>query len=156
MLGARIDNNPIQADNAPWVASYERGLLMKRSKQNPSSPEAEDTSRRRNRRQALALGGAAAAAAAVAALGANGGKKARAATGDNMKVGQANWADAGDGTEVIADVEGGSAFHVENPAAVGTAIHGEAPGGAGGLLGSSTGAGPGVHGSSVKAVAAPA
>lgn len=85
---------------------------MKRSKQDSGSSDVEDTSRRANRRQALALGGAAAAAAAVAALGVNGGKKAQAATGDSMILGQDNTADQP--TVLQADQLIGASLYVEN------------------------------------------
>ncbi len=64
--------------------------MTRPTKENPVQSETDGTSRRRSRRQILALGGAAAAAAAVAAVGVNGGKKAEAAPGDLLYVGQVN------------------------------------------------------------------
>ena len=87
---------------------------MKRSKQNPSSSEAEDTSRRRNRRQALALGGAAAAAAAVAALGMDGGKRGYAASGQALVIGQGNESNPGDWTSLVGSVTDGPIFSLRN------------------------------------------
>lgn len=79
---------------------------MKRSKQTTSPSETDGTPGRRNRRQVLALGGAAAAVAAVAALGTDRGKKAHAATGDDMKVGESHVASAGDSTSLTGNVPG--------------------------------------------------
>jgi len=81
-------------------------------------------------------------------------KKANAATGDPLIIGEPNEADPGDGTGLEASVEGGSAFHVTNPGGQGsTAIHGDGPNGATGLLGTSTGFGPGVHGTAISGTA---
>jgi hypothetical protein len=97
---------------------------MKRSRGAASEPGEEETARRRNRRQALALGGAAAAAATVAALGMNGSRKAHAATGDAIIIGQFNEADPGDNTTLSGDVDGAPALRVENHGTAG-AIQGQ-------------------------------
>ncbi len=109
----------------------------------------DGTSRRHNRRQALGLAGVAAAAAAVAALGMNGGKKAQAASGWPLIIGQGNEADPGDGTVLAGNVGPTDAlFEVVNAFAGGTSsLVGDGPNGATGLRGMST-AGPGVHASS--------
>ena len=89
--------------------------MTRPKKENPTPSEADGTSRRHNRRQALGLAGVAAAAAAVAALGMNGGKKAHAASGAPLILGQVNEADPGDGTQLLAEVDGHeSALAVRN------------------------------------------
>lgn len=64
--------------------------MARPKKENPDPSETHGTSRRHNRRQALGLAGVAAAAAAVAALGVNGGKKAEAAAGFPLILGEGN------------------------------------------------------------------
>ena len=67
---------------------------MSHTQQRPESPTASDgPANRRNRRQLLALGGSVSAAATVAALGLARPDSARAATGGNFILGQANSAD---------------------------------------------------------------
>lgn len=104
-----------------------------------------------DRRAFLAAAAGAAVGATAATLLPEGAKRAQAASGDPLILGQPNEAGEGDGTELDANVEGGSAFHVVNPASEGsTGIHGDGPNGATGLRGTSAGTGPGVHGTATQ------
>ncbi|MDP2950042.1 MAG: hypothetical protein Q8P22_10945 [Chloroflexota bacterium] len=112
--------------------------MTRARKETASSSQADPPSGRRSRRQALALAGAAAAAATVAALGVDRGRRAGAATGRAMIIGERNEADPGDRTHLDADVDT-SAFVVVNR-------HIDAA--AGGVAGATLGHGAGVAGHS--------
>lgn len=97
---------------------------------------------RTGRRGLLALITAAASAALTLGIRP---RKAEGATGDPMIVGQFNEGNSGDATVLRTNVEGASAFRVENPGSLGsTAIHADGPNGATGLVATST-FGPAVH-----------
>lgn len=105
-------------------------------KGNGSSSDADAPSGRHSRRHAIALAGAGAAAATVAALGLEHDRKAHAASGDPLKIGQANEANPGDSTRLRADVDN-PAFLVLNE---NTGDH------ASGVAGASLGGGAAVDG----------
>jgi len=102
------------------------------AKDDRNSSRTDSPSSGRSRRQAIGLAGAAAAAATVAVLGIDRGKKAHAASGDPLIVGQGNAADPGDSTLLESDVDA-AAFQVlnNNPATVAIGVAGRCDSGMG-------------------------
>src|SRR3989304_5782577 len=85
--------------------------------------------RKKDRRGLLALLGAGGAAGAAALLG--GDKRARAATGDPLIVGQENEAGDGDTTRLSAAVDDEPVLDVTNTGAEGIGVRGQSGSGAG-------------------------